>query len=206
MHAACSPPPPLREEIITTRRPTGVALAGQSCAGSIFRRMIHGERRVATTAWKYGTRRPPARSAPLASTKEEAVRTHGPTHHHHHITHPPPCSPPSGGKLCLPCWNVIARETKRAGAPALQGVAKKKRSKLFAKKRSKLHAQSSEAAGWMPTCDSDLRRLPPDDEQVCTRVCASRPHGPVELGAVVGRAKAFLLRNLKHRRVGADAV
>ena len=45
----------------------------------------------------------------------------------------------------MPCWNVIARETKRAGAPALQGVAKKKRSKLFAKKRSKLHAQSSEA-------------------------------------------------------------
>ena len=32
------------------------------------------------------------------------------------------------------------------------------------------------------------------------------PHGPVELGAVVGRAKAFLLRNLKHRRVGTDAV
>ena len=32
------------------------------------------------------------------------------------------------------------------------------------------------------------------------------PHGRVELGAVVGRAKAFLLRNLKHRRVGTDAV
>ena len=32
------------------------------------------------------------------------------------------------------------------------------------------------------------------------------PHGRVELGAVVGRAKAFLLRNLNHRRVGTDAV
>ena len=45
----------------------------------------------------------------------------------------------------MPCWNVIARETKRAGAPALQGVGKKKRSKLLAKKRRNLPAQSSEA-------------------------------------------------------------
>ena len=85
----------------------------------------------------------------MASSTEEVVRmplrsnlvatTISLTHHH---------APPSVGQLCMSCWNHIThamRAARNAGAPALQGVGKKKRSKLLAKKRSNLPAQSSEA-------------------------------------------------------------
>ena len=85
----------------------------------------------------------------------------------------------------LPCSLMKSRKRTRSATqrrspreralPENQRTARVRSTKHVAMERSR---EGAEDSGGMPPNDSDLRRLPPDDEQAPRRVCSVLAGGP----------------------------